>query len=101
MSAACIHCDGWGCTHCRPLAQRLAQASGEQGLTAEELDVVALRNRVRELDEELLANQILVAKLVATVKRCEDWLPPGIDVECPDEKADLIDLRAAIRTLTA
>lgn len=65
MSAACIHCDGWGCTHCRPPAQRLAQASGEQGLTAEELDVVTLRNRVRELEAALALHQSAAVEAMA------------------------------------
>lgn len=46
----CGRCDGWGCLKCMPEAQRLERLGGEQGLDAEELELVRLRAEVRRLD---------------------------------------------------
>lgn len=48
----CLHCDGWACSRCRPPHEVAASTGGEQGLSQEELEIVALRNRVLELETE-------------------------------------------------
>lgn len=54
MSArGCIHCEDMGCTRCKPIAEQLETAGGEQGLTADELEAIRLRRRVSELEGEL------------------------------------------------
>lgn len=40
----CLNCDDWGCRRCLPLG-------GEQSLGVDELREVALRNRVRDLEQ--------------------------------------------------
>lgn len=48
-TVVCVHCNGWGCTHCgkAELAQ-VAKAGGEQGPDAHDLEVARL---TRKLDE--------------------------------------------------
>lgn len=48
----CVHCESWGCTRCKPMHEVAASTRGEGGLTEAELEVVALRNRVAELEVE-------------------------------------------------
>ena len=46
----CIHCDGWGCTHCKP--DDYARL-GEQGPTAEEVRIAELEGKLRVAVEAL------------------------------------------------
>lgn len=41
MSVICVHCEGWGCLHCK--TERKAAAGGEQGLSPLEIEVAELR----------------------------------------------------------
>jgi chromosome segregation ATPase len=42
MAVICLNCEGWGCAQCK--LERQAAAGGEQGPTAEDLDLIALRH---------------------------------------------------------
>lgn len=53
MSSGCARCEGWGCRTCIPLAMQLEADGGEQGLTAEELEAIRLRQRVAVLEGEI------------------------------------------------
>ena len=59
-SNGCLNCDGWGCARCR-----LAEEPGEQGLTADELELVHLRKVpagiVREIDRRLALHEARLA----------------------------------------
>lgn len=47
MSVICLQCDGWGCTRC--VLERAEAAGGEQGPTAEELELQQLRAELTAL----------------------------------------------------
>ena len=42
----CIHCEGFGCTRCLTADQVRERQGGEQGLRAEELELLRLRQEV-------------------------------------------------------
>ena len=42
MAVICLNCEGWDCAQCK--LEREAAAGGEQGPTAEDLELVALRH---------------------------------------------------------
>ena len=50
MSVICVHCDGWGCTHCRN--DRAAAGGGEQGFTALEIENITLRHELETVKDE-------------------------------------------------
>lgn len=49
----CIFCDAWGCTRCRSPYEVAAERTGDQGYSSDELEVLDLRDKVRELGAEL------------------------------------------------
>lgn len=78
----CIHCSGWGCQRCRdPLAQA-ERRGGEQGLTAEELQLSRLEHQVVQLQTDLLTAQTAAAvaqRELADARRVigDAWLAGG------------------------
>lgn len=69
MSRGCLHCEDMGCRRCIPIAEQLAAVGGEQGLTAEEIELAALRQRVAVLEGELLQEKQRNDNLAAEVQR--------------------------------
>lgn len=53
-SATAVHTWALPCPDCRPV-EALAASGGEQGLTAEELELYRLRRRVAELEADVAA----------------------------------------------
>jgi hypothetical protein len=51
--SACTRCEGWGCRQCTPVAEQLESAGGEQGLRADELELIRLRQEVTAAWEAL------------------------------------------------
>lgn len=48
MSAPCLKCDDWGCVSCKPQPEH-----GEQGLSVDELELIALRNENATLKQRV------------------------------------------------
>lgn len=65
MSRAVIPCDCASPAHC------LEATGGEQGLTADELELVRLRNEVAELRRERDQFERAIAALVAAADACD------------------------------
>lgn len=59
-----------GCRRCLPLAEQIAAVSGEQGLSADELELVRLRNQVAVLEGEVLRERQRADRF-KTGLRCE------------------------------
>lgn len=64
----CLHCEGWGCEHCK--LARAARAGGEQGFTEVELELHAARKRIVELEAATL---VLGAAVNARVTERDEW----------------------------
>lgn len=69
----CLRCEDMGCRRCLPLAEQIAAVSGEQGLSADELELVRLRNQVAVLEGEVLRERQRADKFKAGL-RCR-WAP--------------------------
>lgn len=66
MSAICMHCDGWGCTHCQH--DRAAASGGEQGLTSTEHELAMTRRLLAEAREELATVRAELTRLEGLVQ---------------------------------
>lgn len=70
----CLHCSGWGCRRCRPPHEVAAAAGGDNGFTADELELVALRYRVVGLTNELDETRQRCFLLAGLLAECRQYM---------------------------
>ena len=58
--SSCIHCENWGCRRCKPPHEVAASVGGEQGLDANELELIGLRNSLSRTSFECNAYRHLL-----------------------------------------